>query len=48
VSDAVVALFAEAEASLKVAKETAAAATSGPDAQATVSESEIHELNQVQ
>jgi hypothetical protein len=48
VSDAAVALFAEAEAALTVAKETAAAATSGPSAQATVSEAEIYEFNQVQ
>jgi hypothetical protein len=48
VSDAAVALFTEAEAALTVAKETAAAATSGPSAQATVSEAEIYEFTQVQ
>ena len=47
-SGAAVALYTEAESSLTVAKETATAATSGPSAQATVSDAEIYELNQVQ
>jgi hypothetical protein len=47
VSDGAVALLAEADAALTLAKEAATAATRGPTAQATVTATEIYELNQV-
>jgi hypothetical protein len=47
VSDGAVALLHEAETALAVAKDAATTATSGPTAQASVSATEIYELNQV-
>jgi hypothetical protein len=47
VSERAVALLAEAGAALTLAKAAATTATSGPTAQATVSATEIYELNQV-
>jgi hypothetical protein len=47
VSNGAVALLAEADAALTLAKAAATTATSGPTAQATVSATEMYELNQV-